>query len=142
MERADARTRTDAALEELGLTQVRKRMVNQLSGGMRRRAMVAMILASDAELLFLDEPTTGLDPMARREVWGAIRRIEREGRTIVLTTHYLDEAEALSTRLAVIDAGKVLLQGTPEELRGTSDGRTGSRSRGASLARTWTGSGT
>src|SRR5579871_6690871 len=67
MERADARHRTDAALEELGLTQVRRRMVNQLSGGMRRRAMVAMILASDAELLFLDEPTTGLDPMARRE---------------------------------------------------------------------------
>jgi ABC-2 type transport system ATP-binding protein len=118
MERADARKRADAAIEELGLGKVRRTMVNRLSGGMRRRAMVAMVLASDAELLFLDEPTTGLDPLARREVWGAIRRIEAEGRTIVLTTHYLDEAEALSRRLALIDGGRVLLEGTPQELRG------------------------
>jgi ABC-2 type transport system ATP-binding protein len=117
MERAEAHRRTEAALQEFTLTPVRRRMVNQLSGGMRRRAMVAMVLASDAELMFLDEPTTGLDPMARREVWAAIRRIEGEGRTIVLTTHYLDEAEALSSQLAVIDGGRVLLQGSPSELR-------------------------
>lgn len=117
MERAEARRRTDLALEEFGLTALRKRMVNHLSGGMRRRAMVAMIMASDAELLFLDEPTTGLDPFARREVWGSIQRVEREGRTVVLTTHYLDEAEALSDRLALLDGGKVKLEGTPSDLR-------------------------
>ena len=115
--REDSHTRTDAALEEFGLTSVRKRQVSRLSGGMRRRAMVAMILASDAELLFLDEPTTGLDPLARREVWAGIQRVEKEGRTVVLTTHYLDEAEALSQRLALLDGGKVRLEGTPADLR-------------------------
>jgi ABC-type multidrug transport system ATPase subunit len=68
--------------------------------------------------MFLDEPTTGLDPLARREVWQAIRRASREARTIVLTTHYLDEAEALSTRLALIESGKLRLEGSPEDLRG------------------------
>ena len=96
MESAEARRRTDAILEELGLTSRRKTVVSYLSGGMRRRAMVAMVLASDAEVLYLDEPTTGLDPLARREVWSAIRRASREHRTVLLTTHYLDEAEALS----------------------------------------------
>jgi ABC-2 type transport system ATP-binding protein len=118
MERAEARRRTDAALEEFTLTPVRSRQVSRLSGGMRRRAMVAMILASDAQVLFLDEPTTGLDPLARREVWAAIRRAQHEGRTVVLTTHYLDEAEALSARLALLDEGKVKLEGSPEDLRG------------------------
>jgi ABC-2 type transport system ATP-binding protein len=113
----DARKRTDAVLEELGLTSVRKRLVSHLSGGMRRRAMVAMVLASDADVLFLDEPTTGLDPIARREVWTAIRRAIRDGRTVLLTTHYLDEAEALSSRLALLDAGRVRLEGSPTEIR-------------------------
>ncbi|MCI4340354.1 MAG: ABC transporter ATP-binding protein [Thermoplasmata archaeon] len=117
MERADARRRTDSALEEFTLTPVRNRQVSRLSGGMRRRAMVAMILASDAQVLFLDEPTTGLDPLARREVWAAIRRAQHEGRTVVLTTHYLDEAEALSARLALLDEGTVKLEGSPEDLR-------------------------
>ncbi len=92
-------------------------MVSRLSGGLRRRALVAMVLASDAELLFLDEPTTGLDPLARRQVWEAIRRATREHRTTLLTTHYLDEAEALSSRIALIDKGRLLLEGTAEELR-------------------------
>ncbi|MCI4360595.1 MAG: ABC transporter ATP-binding protein [Thermoplasmata archaeon] len=117
-ERADARRRTAAALEEFSLTAVRTRQVNRLSGGTRRRAMVAMILACDAEVLFLDEPTTGLDPLARREVWSAIRRAQHEGRTVILTTHYLDEAEALSSRIALLDGGKVKLEGSPEDLRG------------------------
>jgi ABC-2 type transport system ATP-binding protein len=118
LDSADARRRTRDALEELSLNEYRRVSVSRLSGGVRRRTLCAMVLASDAELLFLDEPTTGLDPLARREVWKAIRRVSQEHRTIVLTTHYLDEAEALSTRLALIERGRVVLEGTPAELRG------------------------
>ncbi|HXQ94309.1 MAG TPA: ABC transporter ATP-binding protein [Thermoplasmata archaeon] len=113
----ESRRRTNAVLDELGLASVRKRLVSELSGGMRRRAMVAMVLASDADVLFLDEPTTGLDPIARREVWGAVRRAARDGRTVLLTTHYLDEAEALSSRIALLEGGRVRLEGTPSEIR-------------------------
>ncbi|MGI0054235.1 MAG: ATP-binding cassette domain-containing protein [Thermoplasmata archaeon] len=117
LEPSDARRRTRGVLAELELTEQRHELVSHLSGGLRRRALVAMVFASDAELLFLDEPTTGLDPLARRQVWDAIRHANRDRRTVVLTTHYLDEAEALSARLALIERGKVLLSGTPEELR-------------------------
>jgi len=118
LDRVEARRRTRAVLEELDLASVSHRLVSRLSGGQRRRAMVAMVLASDAELLFLDEPTTGLDPLARREVWGALRRAQREKRTVVLTTHYLDEAEALSARLALLEGGRLVVEGTPADLRG------------------------
>ncbi len=114
---ADARARTKDALEQLSLTEFRRRTVSRLSGGLRRRVLCAMVLASDAEILFLDEPTTGLDPIARRQVWEAIRRAIRERRTILLTTHYLDEAEALSARLALFERGRLVLEGTPEDLR-------------------------
>ena len=114
----EARRRTRDALDELSLTEYRRRSVARLSGGLRRRVLCAMVLASDAEVLFLDEPTTGLDPIARRQVWEAIRRTSREHRTILLTTHYLDEAESLSTRLALIERGRLMLEGTPEDLRG------------------------
>ncbi len=114
---ADARRRTEAALAELSLTEYRRRLVNRLSGGLRRRTLCAMVLASDADVLFLDEPTTGLDPVARREVWQAVRRASREHRTVLLTTHYLDEVEALSGRLALIEQGRLRLEGTPTELR-------------------------
>ncbi len=117
MDPVEARRRTRDAMEELSLTEYRKRLVARLSGGLRRRTLCAMVLASDAEVLFLDEPTTGLDPIARREVWEAVRRTIREHRTIVLTTHYLDEAEALSSRLALIERGELKLEGSPEELR-------------------------
>jgi len=113
----DARRRTRDALEELSLGEYRHRLVSRLSGGLRRRTLCAMVLASDADVMFLDEPTTGLDPIARREVWQAVRRASREHRTIVLTTHYLDEAEALSGRLALIDQGRRKLEGTAAELR-------------------------
>ena len=113
----ESRRRTRDVLEELSLTEYRRLLVSRLSGGIRRRTMCAMVLASDADVLFLDEPTTGLDPIARREVWQAIRRASRENRTIVLTTHYLDEAEALSSRLALIESGRLKLEGTPADLR-------------------------
>jgi ABC-2 type transport system ATP-binding protein len=114
----EARRRTKDALEQLTLMEYRRRSVSRLSGGLRRRVLCAMVLASDAEVLFLDEPTTGLDPIARRQVWEAIRRATQERRTILLTTHYLDEAEALSTRLALFERGRLVLEGSPEDLRG------------------------
>jgi len=117
MERAEARRRRNGMIDELGLAEVRRRLVSRLSGGQRRRVMVAMVLASDAELLFLDEPTTGLDPLARREVWAAIGRATRDRRTVLLTTHYLDEAEALSSHLALLEGGRLRVEGTPESIR-------------------------
>ncbi len=113
----EAAARTKETLADLDLLEVQDRLVNRLSGGMRRRVMVAMALASDAEVLFLDEPTTGLDPLARREVWAAIRKAQRANRTVILTTHYLDEAEALCDRLALLEGGKVVLEGRPAELK-------------------------
>ena len=118
LDRTESRRRTRDALDELSLTPYRRTLVSRLSGGLRRRTLCAMVLASDADVLFLDEPTTGLDPLARREVWEAIRRASRENRTIVLTTHYLDEAEALSSRLVLIEEGRLQLEGTPADLRG------------------------
>ncbi len=117
LDHAEARRRTIEALDELSLTEYRRRPVQRLSGGLRRRTLCAMVLASDADVLFLDEPTTGLDPIARRQVWDAIRRATKEQRTILLTTHYLDEAEALSARLALFERGRLALSGTPEDLR-------------------------
>ncbi len=118
MSRRLARSRTQDVLAELSLTELASRSISRLSGGQRRRVMVAMVLGTEADLIFLDEPTTGLDPIARREVWGAIRKATREGRTTLLTTHYLDEAETLSSRLALIERGRLVLEGTPQDLRG------------------------
>jgi ABC-2 type transport system ATP-binding protein len=114
--REDAHTRAEQALSELGLLEYADTLVSRLSGGLRRRAMVAMVMASDAEMLFLDEPTTGLDPVARRSVWEAIRKAAHAQRTIFLTTHYLDEAEALSTRIAILERGTLLAEGSREEI--------------------------
>jgi ABC-2 type transport system ATP-binding protein len=116
--RRESEAKAREALRELGLVPWAHTQVNRLSGGLRRRAMVAMVMASDAEVVFLDEPTTGLDPLARRSVWSAIRKAVSEHRTVVLTTHYLDEAEALSDRLALLEHGRILLEGTPREVAG------------------------
>jgi ABC-2 type transport system ATP-binding protein len=90
--------------------------VGGLSGGQKQRLAMACALVGDPDLLFLDEPTTGLDPQARRQLWELIERFKTEGRTIILTTHYMDEAERLSDRVAIMDHGKVIALGSPREL--------------------------
>jgi ABC-2 type transport system ATP-binding protein len=115
--RETARARTEEALEKMGLLECANRLSVTLSGGQRQRAMVATVIATEAPLLFLDEPTIGMDPFARRAVWESLRTLTRRGSTILLTTHYLDEAEALSDRLYIIERGRVLVSGTAEDLK-------------------------
>ena len=103
-------------MAEVGLTEKRKAWVVKLSGGQRQRLAVACALVSDPDLLFLDEPTTGLDPQSRRQIWDLVRDLRHRGRTILLTTHYMDEAERLCDRVAVVDYGRVIALGTPSEL--------------------------
>ncbi len=113
---AEARKRALDTLGRLGLLKGKDTVLWKQSGGLRRRVLVAMALASNAELLFLDEPTTGLDALARRDVWTAVEEAAKEGRTILLTTHYLEEAQLLSTHLAILNEGRVLAVGTLDEL--------------------------
>jgi ABC-2 type transport system ATP-binding protein len=108
--------RADAMLETVGLTEKANVREDRLSGGQAQRLSIACALVHDPELVFLDEPTTGLDPQARRNLWDLLRAINAEGRTVVLTTHYLDEAEILCDRVAIMDAGRILRTGPPAEL--------------------------
>jgi ABC-2 type transport system ATP-binding protein len=103
-------------LEVVELTEVRNTQVRKLSGGQRRRLDFALALAGDPDLVFLDEPTTGFDPEARRRCWAAIENLRRLGKTILLTTHYLDEAEQLADRIAILRAGRIELSGTTHEV--------------------------
>ena len=103
-------------LEVVELTEVRNTQVRKLSGGQRRRLDFALALAGDPDLVFLDEPTTGFDPEARRRCWAAIENLRRLGKTILLTTHYLDEAEQLADRIAILRAGRIELAGTTHEV--------------------------
>ena len=100
----------------VGLEQKANARTNQLSGGQRRRLDLALALIGDPELVFLDEPTTGFDPAARRTAWNAVRRLRELGKTVVLTTHYLDEAQALADRVAIVKDGRILAEGPPSEL--------------------------
>jgi len=103
-------------LEVVELTEVRNTQVRKLSGGQRRRLDFALALAGDPDLVFLDEPTTGFDPEARRRCWAAIENLRRLGKTVLLTTHYLDEAEQLADRIAILRAGRIELAGTTHEV--------------------------
>ncbi|MCI4368345.1 MAG: ABC transporter ATP-binding protein [Thermoplasmata archaeon] len=117
--RESARDRTEEVIVAMGLTQFGNEVAMRLSGGLQQRTMVAMILATQAPFLFLDEPTLGMDPFARRQVWKVILDAARRGSTILLTTHYLDEAEQLSDELAVIEGGRLLYRGGSEALKST-----------------------
>ncbi len=108
--------RADAMLEVVGLTEKRDVRDDKLSGGQAQRLSIACALVHDPELVFLDEPTTGLDPQARRNLWDLLREINSSGRTVVLTTHYLDEAEVLCDRVAIMDKGSILKEGAPADL--------------------------
>ena len=108
--------RADLMLERVGLSESASVMTDKMSGGQAQRLSIACALAHDPELVFLDEPTTGLDPQARRNLWDLLRDINAEGRTVVLTTHYMDEAEILCDRVSVMDHGKVLRTGAPAAL--------------------------
>ncbi len=107
---------TDEVLEELQLTEKGDSWVGKLSGGQRQRLAVATALVCNPKILFLDEPTTGLDPQSRRQLWDLIRAFQRNGGTVLLTTHYMDEAERLCDRLAIIDHGQVIAEGSPADL--------------------------
>lgn len=107
---------SDEVLEELQLTEKRDAWVGKLSGGQRQRLAVATALVGNPKILFLDEPTTGLDPQSRRQLWDIVRAFQREGGTVLLTTHYMEEAERLCDRLAIIDHGQVIAEGTPADL--------------------------
>ena len=113
----NARQRASELLEAFGLTEAAGRQVQTYSGGMRRRIDIAASLVATPEILFLDEPTTGLDPRGRGQVWELVRRIAAEGTTVLLTTQYLDEADRLAQRLAVVDHGRVIAEGTSRELK-------------------------
>jgi ABC-2 type transport system ATP-binding protein len=106
----------EASIATAQLEEKRKSRVGGLSGGQKQRLAMACALVGDPELLFLDEPTTGLDPQARRNLWELVEQLKGAGRTIILTTHYMDEAERLCNRIAVMDHGKVIALGTPKEL--------------------------
>ncbi|MGH3229573.1 MAG: ATP-binding cassette domain-containing protein [Streptosporangiaceae bacterium] len=121
--RRGARTRANELLEQFGLAEAADRLVKTWSGGMRRRLDVVASLIVTPLVLFLDEPTTGLDPRSRAEIWAAIRKLATNGTTILLTTQYLDEADQLSDQIVIIDAGRVVAQGRADELKDTLGSR-------------------
>ncbi|MGA1723152.1 MAG: ABC transporter ATP-binding protein, partial [Ilumatobacteraceae bacterium] len=115
--RSEHKSRSDELLERVGLSSAGGRRVGTYSGGMRRRLDLALSLIHEPSVLFLDEPTTGLDPMSRMALWDEIRRLNREGTTVLLTTQYLEEADQLADRVAIIDNGRIVREGAPEQLK-------------------------
>ncbi|MCF4122338.1 ATP-binding cassette domain-containing protein [Antribacter sp. KLBMP9083] len=119
--RHDGRERADALLAQFGLTDAARKPVSTWSGGMRRKLDLAMTLVGAPAVVFLDEPTTGLDPRSRRTLWDEVRALVAAGTTILLTTQYLEEADQLADRVAVLDGGRIVAEGTPAELKSTHD---------------------
>lgn len=112
----EARARAPQLLEYAGLTDRATAKIESLSGGMKRRLTLARALVNDPDILFLDEPTTGLDPQARHLIWDALKKLAKGGKTLILTTHFMDEAERLCDRLCVMDAGRIIAMDTPRAL--------------------------
>ncbi|HYM84731.1 MAG TPA: ATP-binding cassette domain-containing protein [Candidatus Dormibacteraeota bacterium] len=117
MDATSAKRRAAEVLDSLDLADAADRAIRTYSGGMKRRLEIGLGMMHRPEVLFLDEPTTGLDPQARARMWDEIRRLRSQGTTVFLTTHYLEEADALADRLAIIDQGRIVAQGTPDELK-------------------------
>lgn len=117
LSRQEAKRKAEKLLEEFGLTEAARRPLKNFSGGMRRRLDLAASLIAQPPLIFLDEPTTGLDPRTRSQMWDTIRRLVKTGSTVLLTTQYLEEADQLADRIAVIDYGRVIAEGTADELK-------------------------
>ena len=117
MSKAEAQERAQRALEAFRLTEFADRRCKTYSGGQRRRVDIALGIIHEPKVVFLDEPTTGLDPQSRAHMWDEIRRLRQEGMTVFLTTHYLEEADALCDRIAIMDHGRIVAEGTPEELK-------------------------
>ena len=118
MKKADVKDKITELAELLDVDEILDRIVRTYSGGQKRRPEIALGIIHEPEVLFLDEPTTGLDPQNRANLWKHIRKLKERGMTIFLTTHYLDEADALCDRLAIIDHGQIIAEGTPMELKG------------------------
>jgi lipooligosaccharide transport system ATP-binding protein len=112
----EAKQRAETLLHFMGLWERRNDGIRELSGGLKRRLMIARSLINEPDLIILDEPTTGLDPQSRRLVWERVRDLKGRGKTVILTTHYMDEAQTLCDRLMIIDHGKILLEGAPLDL--------------------------
>lgn len=113
---SDAKPRVDELLERLGLAAKRKSRLRQLSGGMKRRYQLAKALVHDPKIIILDEPTAGVDVELRHELWDYLRELHQQGKTILLTTHYIEEAELLCEKVGIIDRGKIIKEGSPKEL--------------------------
>ncbi|PZF98358.1 ATP-binding cassette domain-containing protein [Micromonospora deserti] len=123
LSRGDAKARARQLLADFHLTDAADRAAKTYSGGMRRRLDLAASLVGRPHVLFLDEPTTGLDPRSRNELWDIVRRLVSDGVTVLLTTQYLEEADQLASEIAVVDHGRVIAQGTPEELKAKTGGQ-------------------
>jgi ABC-2 type transport system ATP-binding protein len=120
----EARSIAEELIQSFGLSDAKDRVVQTYSGGMRRRLDIAASIVTQPELIFLDEPTTGLDPQSRQGVWEVVRSLLKRGTTVMLTTQYLEEADQLADRIAVMDKGEIVAEGTPNQLKASIGGKT------------------